>query len=525
MRRIFKQIFFSIFIFTILLKLGCVDLPKDLVAPKWDVNLNVPIINHSYTLNNLIKSNNYISSVGTSSGDSVYLLQSDTYSQEVNVANFLQLTKPTTLSNLLLLANNSDEDTVYIPFPENAEIDSASFSNGKFSLYINNPTSYSVNLDILCPGVFSPNGTQLRILRIASPNQQDSVICDLKGYNYNIPANQINANKNNLQIILKATSNSSSAYVNINLKLSEFSFNSVSGLIPSKSLGDSSDSFSLNLGDAENFRDKVFLQNADLYLKIDYLSGVSDPFGFEVKNLNIIGEREDGTKIFLKDSTGNSNLEFVINSKTYQKVFTQKNSNINDFIAFLPSKVLLNAEYIMNPNYKTGKATAQDSVKFSTYFSTKSYLSLKTLTITDTTNINSISADERNDIRNAKSVNLTISSENGIPLTSYLRVTMADKNYHPLFTIKNNTDGSDSIYFPGAPIDQNGTAYKTSSTAAIVQLDSANINNFADAYYAIFNVSVNTKNAFQNPPPVVAIRPTDKIKIIVTGQVKYMINN
>ncbi len=525
MRKVLKQLFFSIFILTILSKLGCVDLPKDLVAPKWDVDLNVPIINHSYALNDLFKSSNYISSEGTSTGDSVYLLESDTYVQKVNVANFLQLTEPTTLNNLVISADNSRSDTVYIPMPENAELDSASFSNGKFALYIDNPTPFSVNLDILCPGVFSPNGTQFRFQKVALPNMQDSVINDLKGYNYFIPPNQINVNKTSLQIIIKASSISNSAYANINLKLSEFGFNYVYGVIPPKSLGDSTDSFSLNLGEAANFRDKVFLQNANLYLNVDYISSVSNPFGFEVKNLNIIGERKDGTQFFLKDSAGNSNLNFMINNKSYQKVFTEKNSNVNDFIAFLPDKVLLNAEYIMNPNFKAGKAEVKDSVRFCTHFSTTSYLSLKTLTLTDTTNINSISPNERNKIRSARSVNLTISSENGIPLTSYLRITMADKDYHPLFTIRNNADGSDSIYFPGAPINQNGTAYKTSATTAIVQLDSTNINDFADAYFAIFSVSVNSKNAIQDPPPVVVIRPTDKIKIIVTGKVKYRVNN
>ena len=525
MKRFIKQIFFVLFILLIVLKLGCVDLPTDLTAPKWDVDLNVPIINHSYSLSDIITTNDYISSVGTSNGDSVFLLESDSYSQKVNVSKFVQLTKPTILNNLILKADNSRYDTVYIPFPENAELDSASFASGKFALYIDNPTSSNVTLDILCPGVYNPNGNQLRVRKIAYPNQKDSVINDLSGYNYVVPANQLNFNKNCLQIILKASSNSNLAYVNLNLKLYEFYFKSVSGKIPPKSLGSNSDSFSLKLGDAKDFRDKVSLQNANLFLNVNYISNIPNPFGFEVKNLNIIGERGDGTKFFLKDSAGNSNLDLIINSKTYQKVFTEKNSNINDFIAFLPAKIYLNADYEMNPENKYGKATNKDSIKFGTYFSATSNLSLKTLTVTDTTSINSISPDDRDKIKNAKSVNLTVTSENGIPLTSYLKITMADKYFRPLFTIKNSADNSDSIYFPGAPIDQNGTAYKTSTTTAVVQLDSANICDFADAYYAIFDVSIHTKNASQTPPPIVVIRPDDKIKILVTGQVKYRVNN
>ncbi len=39
----------------VLIKSGCVDIPKDLVMPKWDVDLNVPVSNRTYTLWDAIK--------------------------------------------------------------------------------------------------------------------------------------------------------------------------------------------------------------------------------------------------------------------------------------------------------------------------------------------------------------------------------------------------------------------------------------------------------------------------------------
>lgn len=39
----------------LIFKFGCVDLPKDIVMPKWDVDLNVPIVNRNYTLWDAIK--------------------------------------------------------------------------------------------------------------------------------------------------------------------------------------------------------------------------------------------------------------------------------------------------------------------------------------------------------------------------------------------------------------------------------------------------------------------------------------
>jgi hypothetical protein len=47
---------------------------------------------------------------------------------------------------------------------------------------------------------------------------------------------------------------------------------------------------------------------------------------------------------------------------------------------------------------------------------------------------------------------------------------------------------------------------------------------FADAVYAIYSVTFNTKSCENNPPPVVALRPSSWIGINAFGTFKYRID-
>lgn len=55
MRKKRQILLWLIFISALIFKTGCVDLPKDIVMPKWDVDLNVPIFSKTYTLWDAVK--------------------------------------------------------------------------------------------------------------------------------------------------------------------------------------------------------------------------------------------------------------------------------------------------------------------------------------------------------------------------------------------------------------------------------------------------------------------------------------
>lgn len=518
-----KSVKISLSVIFALTALRCSDFPTKVIAPQWDVDLNVPVINRSYSMSDILKPQHYISIQPDTPGDSIYLFQSDEYSQSVGIGNFLQISEPTSIRNVPILVGNIIPDTVYLPLPEGAELDTAVFQSGFFSVHTTNPLAANVTLSLTIPGLTRPDGSVFNIQQDVKAFGEDSVAFNFGGSRYVIPSNQSSFYRNSFQVIVKTTSTLFLSYVSLDLYMSGFIFKSVSGRLPSKTLESNPMSYPLNLGTASGYQDKTFLKEATLNLNAEYLSPASMHFGLLIKNLNIKGIRNDGAAMLLTDSTGNPNISLTLANGYLQKTFTEKNSNINTFISFLPDEITLNGEYVMDPDNKEGTATDEDSVKINANWSTKSYLSVKKSTVTDTTELSGMTSTDRDKIRNALSVDLVLNIQNGIPLTTWLKATLTDENFNPLFTVITD-GGEDSLYFPGAAIDQNGEVTNPTTTVTIVKLDSSQIEKFSRAYYIIYNVSVQTKLASQNPPPVVAIRPEDKLSIMAYGAVKFRVN-
>ena len=505
---------------------GCTDFPKDLIMPKWDVDLNLPLYNRTYTLNDILKpeKQDYISVDTNASGQTFYLLKSGKYSQSVGISNFIRVTKASVSRNNVIPASNFSPTVLFIEFPEGAQLDSADFISGSFGYNIKNNSVSGVNLTITIPGILQPGGVPFSFNSYIPGLQTDTTKFEFAGDKYVLPSDQPPVFKNSMELVIQVTSQQPiGASVTADFYQSDFLFSSVSGYLPTKSLGNKTETFSLNIGDAADYRGKTFLKNATMNLSADYLSPVNNPFDIEVKNLNIIGKRNDGSEITLKDSTGNPNLTFKFQNGKFNRSFTEKNSNITQFIDFLPDNVVLNAEYVMNPDGRKGTATIHDSVRFAAQFSTESYMALKKSTIEDTSEVN-FSSNDSSSISDAKSATITLEVNNGIPLTTWIKASFTDQFYRPLFTLTNNLDGSDSLYIPGANVDANGNVTSPLLTSNQVTLTQEQFNYLAQAKYMIVSVSVRTKDAYNNPPPIVAISPGDSISIRAYGGINYTVN-
>jgi len=525
-----KKMSFFIIAFLILsfsfLRLGCLNVPNDLVLPQWDVELNVPLIDTTYKLSDIININktSYISISRTSSNDSIYVIQSDDYSQTIGISQFVQALDSTSKKNITVPALNNQQTTIYLQFPKNAQLDSATFQSGEFKYQMKNTSAVEVTVFLKIPGVHTLTGTTLEIHRKIPPSGVIDSIINFANYKYNLPSNQPPFFKNSLQIVLEVKAAvTSGTNIEVSFFSKNFFFSSVTGYLPKQSLGQKRESFALNLGDAVNYREKAFLGTATLNLEADYLSPVSNPFDIGIKNLNIIGKRKDGSTFYLKDSTGNANLNYSFTNGKLMASFNQNNSNITGLISFIPDSVVLIAEYIMNPDNKTGTATSQDSIRFKSNFKTNSYLALRKSSITDTSEVK-LSSDSRKQIRKARRANITVEVQNGIPITTWMKISLVDSNYNPLFTIRNLANGTDSLYFAGADVTSSGDISQPVTTNNSVVLDSLQVNQLSHAAHAIFSFSIRTKDAYKNPPPLVKIRPSDKIHIRAFGGVKYHLN-
>jgi hypothetical protein len=526
MQKLYLYIIGSISFLVVLIQ-GCVSLPSDVIMPQWDTDLNLPITSKTYSLNDIIKSQNYIS---INSQDSTYLISSDSLSQNVAILPFVQVSTTESTPTVPVVAGSSAPD-VFLLFPDSAKLNQAVISNGKFKVVAHNNSTTDVQLTINFPGI-TKNGVPFPV-KLTIPAITDSIskVFNFDSCVYAQPANQDLSYDGQLWIKPSATSTVGHPMITFESYTSDFNFISVTGYLPSKTLGTHSSSFSLNLGDASKYRDKVGLKTGSLSLKGKFNSLSLNPFIVGINNLHLVGKRNDSQLTYpltFNDSTAYS-FRFDA-SGNYSTDYNENNSNITKFITFLPDFIDVSAEYIMNPgnnpDYKTIRF--DDSISFVTRFTSKSVLNIKQTTFTDTVDIN-IDQDKRDQIVNGQGAQLSVDIQNAIPLNSWIKVVLTDKNYHPLlikgipFVITKNNNGTDSVSIAGAQTYENGNYLKSSASTTTITLDSVQISQFAkNAQHAIISVTVETSHANN---VAVVVRATDWIKLNVFGKVSYRIKN
>jgi len=524
MQKLYLCIIVSISFLGLLVQ-GCVSLPSDVIMPQWDTDLNLPITTKSYTLNDIIKSQNYIS---INPQDSTYMISSDSLSQQIAISPFMQISTETSTPTVPVVAGNTSPNT-YIEFPEGAKLDAANISSGKFKIVAHNSTSTDVLLTINFPGI-TKSGQPFPV-QINVPANTSSVTqtFDFANCIYSQPSGQDPSYEGQLWIKPVATAASGHPMITFESYTSDFNFTSITGYLPTKSLGTHSSSFPLSIGDASQYRNKVVLKTASLSLVGKFTSPLPNPFIVGVANLQLIGKRNNSqltqtlqftdpqANSFRFDATGN-----------YSTVYNENNSNITSFITFLPDSIYVSAEYIMNPendlNYKT--ISSDESISFTSRFTSRSVLSIKQATFSDTVDIN-IDQDKRDQIVKGKGAQLFVDIQNAIALNSWIKVILTDSNYHPLlvngapFIITKNNNGTDSVSIAGSLTDANGNYSASTYSSTTITLDSLQIKAFAQyARHALISVTVETSHS--NNLPVV-VRANDWIKMNVYGKVTYRI--
>ena len=502
---------------------SCFELPDELIAPEWQVDLHVPLINKVYTLSDILNDDPHIT-IDTSGGNSIYILQSDTFNLSSGLAEFIQITTETSSQNNPIPA--SDSVIVYVEFPEGAALDSAVFDEGYLSISVYNPSLHHADLMLRIPGIITPEGVEL-VLNIGVDSfRTDSIRHNLQNHTYRFPVNQPLDKKNNLLIIGKAYSLfPEETFLLASYYTSDFYFKSISGLLPSKSLSDREESFSFQMDETEEYRNRATLREARLRLEATYYSPAANPVGVEIRHLNIIGMHKNGEEFYLRDVSGSIHHTLKFNDTSTEKIFDEQNSNINDFINFFPDTIVLRAEYFMNPDHLVGTATNEDSIKFETDFLTKSFLSLKSTNIQDITSID-MGKDDRDIIKDGSSADFVLELENAIPLGVWFKMDMMDEQNNFLFTLTKNNNGTDSIYFEPAEVDANGEVLTSTVNQPIrIVLDSAQVEMLSRTHSGNYSVTISTKNANDPDPPTVSIRPSAWLKVKAFSSIKYNVND
>jgi len=515
---------------------GCVKLPEDVVAPNWDTDFNIPITNKTYKLAEIIKPQKYIDI----DSDSNYIFSSDVYTYSTGVAEYLDKSDETNSQDDDLIASNEERD-VYVEFPGGIKLSSAKFREGLLTFHADNlSSSENVIINIRIPGLKDSSGKVLSGQLTLLPGDSGTLSTVLNDYYYQKPPSQPDSLDHGFLVKITASSNSNTAETHIDFTTSGFKFKSATGYFPSKTLELVENRTNLEFGnDISNFKGNIYLTGAVLKLKAQYLSSSINPFELELKNFQVNGYSLQDNKqvqlIFKNISELNSPTSSAISFKlgTVDTIFNESNSNINDFISFLPDEMVINTSPVMNPdddkNYKT--VTENDSVKIESFLTTKGIdlisnpqVTIKKSTLKDTLELD-IDQSDRDALSDGKNADINIQVTNYIPLTSWIKITLADKDYKMLSSITTSNDGVDSLKFSGAKVNStSGVVTSASQSTQTINLSSSQIQSLADAYYAIVSVSLETSSYNETNPVRVLLRASDWVEIRASGRVKYNLN-
>jgi hypothetical protein len=505
---------------------GCFDIPEELILPEWDVELNIPITNKTYTLYDMFKPQSKYSLTSELNSEDFYLVRSDNFTSNSEVTDYIRLLDQAVVSQSFVIPANVPAQSVFVVFPDGIEIDEATFVSGFISFAIQNPSASAISSSIIVPGIKKPDGSDLMILTNVAAFSNDSVTYDLANHQYILPPNQPSYNKNSLQVVASANSQMTGSFENVNFYLHNFNFKSITGSLPRTSLGIRRTSSYFNLGDAADFRDKFFIKEGTLSLKSEYVAAHPNIFELLISDIKLIGIRNTGEEKYLTRNDGQT-MSFRLINGEYNLTLNESNSNITEFISFLPDSIVISSEYILNPSDDRliKKVTNQDSIKFSVQFNTKSIFAIKQTNYIDTLSID-ISEHDREKIRDGVSADLNLHLENAIPIDAFLKATLTDENYTPLFTLTKDQYGVDSLLFLGGQVNSDGEIMFPSVTLNTIQLDSAKIIQLSNARYVILSTTANTKNATVDNlnPPTVQFKSSDWLNLKCYGKVKLRVN-
>ncbi len=484
---------------------SCYELPDNFTLPEWDVDLNIPITQQEYKLEDIIKRDKYIG-YDSLNGGLAYILKSDTTYRQFSIEEFLDNQMDGSYSNFQApLANGKAE--AMLTLNNGARIDSAFIESGTLEASITNFADNVLDFKLTFPELLNSQGNSLIIYGSAEPNGKYILDQDLALFSYGNPDS---GNNDKIRFVIEATGDFIADTISIEVAIKDTRLGYVEGVLPETKIDTMSGAFTLPLtDDVRKFRDKVYLGNVQFTLNGKYVSDYEEIFDVVLQNLKINGIRNDGNEIELKQA-GNYIEDIYVDNGGFAKVFTSDNSNISEFLSFLPDSISITTGALFNPNMKSAIATILDSIRLSFHFSALGAIKLDTISFTDTLMFE-ISPEYRDEIRNAKSADIKFEFDNRIPIGSQLIAAFADSSFNLYFT--KNFD------VPGAEILTANASPSPVIIDHVITLDSTEIQQLATTGYILLDWKFSTTETQYE----IIIRPEYTVGVKAYCGIRYTI--
>ncbi|MBI5326510.1 MAG: hypothetical protein HZB41_14760 [Ignavibacteriae bacterium] len=494
-----------IFLFILIILTSCFKVPDQLVMPGWDSEFNLPLTNRSYTLGEIINSDDNVK-IDTLNGNDKFTITTDSMNYSFGIGDYLKSRLDQGFTNLEMNLQNN-EASLEIQLTNGIELDSANFSEGELVIDIINTGNTIIEYEVTLPDLYRSDGKNFKFKSSIPGNGRSSSNLDLSGCYY---SSYQNIDKSKLRVKGKVISGSGVNLIKLNISVRNSNFKYISGKLPKMDIAQINKDFELPITDAiQKFRDKLELYNSILTIEAQYKTTLSKPFEILVKNIKVIGKRNDGSTINLTDGNGDENLgEIFISKNKSIRTFSNANSNLTEFLSFLPDSVYIRADVTVNPDGKRGEASSSDSVLLYINIELTGDMSFNNVAYSDSVNLQ-LTSDDRKTIRNGREAILYLELTNAIPLSVDFDIVFADSSGNALFNKKAFIDASE--------VDGNGRTSVPSQNISQIKIDSTEIQKFADCEKVVYNLLLSTSGNGKK----VSLHPSDWLKLITYFKLKY----
>jgi hypothetical protein len=517
---------------------SCIDTPKDLVLPNWDVDVNLPITSKTYTLAEIIDPNsNPNLTVSEETGyDSLYVLMANDLEDTSPIADNIMIPIKVIPENLDITGTGTgNNDIIYTP-DKDYRIDTAEFNSGSFYLELENRDNISsLNYKIWIPGfkkkidksILSIEGSlNPGEIKYAELPITEYRYAQLKKYAYNSDSTQ---RADGILIRGRAVvSGTQEIKFYSRVANSKITFSRIVGKIKKTELSYQRSRFDNSFGKQTiGFNSKINFQSIKMNL-LGRTIGTLRNFKIILDSLSIMGQNKLsngslGSPYYLRIQGKEYFTDTLIAGTDYNRIFTQTNTNLSDFLSKFPDVITVGSKVILDnitPN-SAGAVSNKDSIRFNIDLSAPLIISVADAGFTDTLDVD-LSDNDREDIVKSNSANLTVEIQNSIPLGLISRCTFTDINYNPLFSLKNSADNKNEFLISPASVDVNGIPINPVDTRLYCTLVGEDFEKLKKAEFIIYELKIRSSGSTSNTfGPFVQVRAKDWLKFRIYGGINY----
>jgi hypothetical protein len=555
-----KMLQFFILLLGLIFLTQCIDTPKEVVAPKWDVEINLPVKKDRFTLAEIIDSSNnanigILDSLGfqdgtSITGDSLYFLFVQDLEANSTIQDTLRIPislAPDTLD--LSGSTNGGEITnaiIYNPDPDYHLIE-AQFRSGSFDIRLVNSSAFQIEYEIIVPGFKrKSDGALMQDIGTIAANTSSSISFPLADYNYKeLPVAGINDLFN---YTVQASEGfffvgkvRASGSVNVDfiseINNDDITLSKLVGRIKTTELAYFEENYETGFGnDIKNFEESISFRDTRLAIRAR-TSGEMKNLKIVMDSLTVVGFDKSGNQILPINFDGKNYFRDSLTAGVqYYNVFNQDNTNLNDFFLKLPDVIRVGNKFILKKGDEAEEnqtISDSDSIHFRANLFAPLIVSMLNATYADTVTLfdsfgedGIFSDDAKKELNKGNSAKLSLDITNMIALGMTVITQIVDQNYNQLFSLK-NASGQSSLVIPSANVNDDGVPISPGlSDGLALQLTKEEINLLLDqGKYVIISVAFNSTGSSGNTfGPYARVRAKDYIDYRLYGQVNYRVD-